>query len=702
MKISESEKNNFYLMVDSLKKSRRADLSDINNDDSIIEELYVDPLDSDFVLKSCLRPNTTMLIGRKGTGKSTIIARLQHEYRKDNDKLSLYIDVKTIFEQSRNFTYDSNKYKDLITSADLEKYLIYKTFLKQIIGQIKSELKTNTFKFFLASISKIFGPDKKTFEFELENIFNEIEKDEFIDIQILKEKNINQANQHNNEKINSKNLTTKIDFNPSSLTAGSSGSFSSQNSTIDNNSLEEKYSEILLKCFNPTVILTNIKSLMTKIGIKYTVICLDDFSEIEERAMKVFVDTIISPLNNWSDEFFKFKIAAYPGRIYLGDIDPQKIEQIRLDYYDLYQSRRVTDIQAEAQKSIKKLLTKRVAYFSKKTPEYFFDTSKTSLDNYYKLLFDITSSVPRNVGWILWYAYQSSISKDQLITLRDLEIASEKYFNDSILPYFSQNKFMREPFNIKLEKYHLKEFLENIIFASKSNKKEIPTLESKIFQEDKSKPPTSHFYVNNSLEEIISSLELHFFITKYNEQKDQDSQNVMSFFSLNYGLCMKEDIFYGRGSDRKYVIQRRFNYSEIIRKYISNAKHIKCQNTDCKKVYNYEMLESIKLFNMLCPTCRKGVCEVEHVAVEMPIVEDKIKIPEFDISFLNSLKIEEPQYPSSLAQELDCTYQKVSKRSIKLRDNDLITSEKLTIDKKIGERTYYKLTDKAIKTYFTN
>ncbi len=53
IKIEESEKNSFYLLVDSLKKSRRADLSDINNDDDIIEDLYVVPLDSDSVLKSC-------------------------------------------------------------------------------------------------------------------------------------------------------------------------------------------------------------------------------------------------------------------------------------------------------------------------------------------------------------------------------------------------------------------------------------------------------------------------------------------------------------------------------------------------------------------------------------------------------------------------------------------------------------------------
>ncbi|TRW21436.1 hypothetical protein FMM05_20385 [Flavobacterium zepuense] len=699
MKINDHEKNSFYLMVDSLKKSRRADLSDINNDDDIIEELYVDPLDGEFVLKSCLRPNTTMLIGRKGTGKSTIIARLQHEYRKDNDKLSLYIDVKTIFEQSKNFTYDSGPYRNLMTNVDLEKYLIYKTFLKQIIDQIKSEVKTNTIKFFLANISKLFGPNKKTYEIELDNIFDEIEKNEYIDIQILKEKNVSQEAQNNIEKRteNTSGLNLNINQNPSIDFSAKQTNSSQQTS---NSSMEEKYSEILLKCFNPTVILNNIKVLLNKIGIKYVVICLDDFSEIEERAMKVFVDTIVSPLNNWSDEYFKFKIAAYPGRIYLGDIDPQKIEQIRLDYYDLYQSRKVTDIQAEAQKSVKKLLTTRISYFCHQLPEYFFDTSKNPIEDYYKMLFDITASVPRNVGWILWYSYQNSIAKDERISLRDLELASEKYFSDSINPYFSQNKFMREPFSIKLEKYHLKELLQSVIAASKSNKREIPNLESKIFQLDKEKPPTSHFYIDNKFEDIISSLELNFFITKYNEQKDQDSQNLMSFFTLNYGLCMKEDIFYGRGSDRKYVIQRRFNYTEIIKKYISNAKQIRCQNAECSHIFSYETLNSLQLFNMLCPICRKGNCEIEHVSVEIPNVDESIQIPEFDISLLNSLNIEEPQYPSSLAQELDCTYQKVSKRSIKLRDLGLLDSEKKTIDQKIGERRYYTLTDRARETYF--
>lgn len=700
MKIEKREKDNFYLMVDSLKKCRRADLSDINEDEDIIEELYVDPLDNDFVLLSSLRPNTTILIGRKGTGKSTIIARLQHEIRKSTNKLSLYIDVKTIFEQSKNFNFDSTQYRSLITPEDLEKYLLYKNFLKQIIEQIKTEVRTNTLKFFLAKIHKIFGIDKKAFEIELENVFNDIEKNEFIDLQILKEINVNESALKANYNKEHSAEDIKLGIGLDKMTANYGSNSGIEIGSSNSKKLEEKYSEILLKCFNPTSILTNIKSVLTKIDIQNVYICLDDFSEIDEKAMKVFVDTIIAPLNNWSDEYFKFKIAAYPGRLYLGDIDPQKIEQIKLDYYDLYQAKKVTDIQSEAQKSVKKLIEKRIGYFCKRNASYFFDLSKNTIDDYYKLLFNISSSVPRNVGWILWYSYQTSISKDQPITLRDLELAAEKYYNDSISPYFSQNKFMREPFNIKLEKYHLKELLNTIVLLAKQNKKDISISESKIFQLDKERPLTSHFYINSSLEELISSLELHFFITKYNEQKDQDSQNVMSFYSLNYGLCMREDIFYGRGSDRKYVIQRRFNYSDVIKQYLNSAKQIKCQNEACGQTYDYEKLDSLRLFDMLCPTCKSGNCEIEHVVATLPQVSEEIQIPEFDLNLLNSLHIEEPQYASSLAQELDCTYQKVSRRSIKLKESGLITTEKKVLNTTLGERSYYYLTTRALDTYF--
>src|SRR5258705_62665 len=65
----------FAEAAQSLKLYRRAELVDPDTERPLIEQLYVDPLPADGVLQSMLRPSTTFLIGRKGTGKSTVNAR---------------------------------------------------------------------------------------------------------------------------------------------------------------------------------------------------------------------------------------------------------------------------------------------------------------------------------------------------------------------------------------------------------------------------------------------------------------------------------------------------------------------------------------------------------------------------------------------------------------------------------------------------
>lgn len=84
----------------SLKLYRRAELVDDDTQNSLIEILYVDPLPNNGILNALLRPNTTFLIGRKGTGKSTIFQRAQHDIRKQKNSLSAYLDIKTIFESA--------------------------------------------------------------------------------------------------------------------------------------------------------------------------------------------------------------------------------------------------------------------------------------------------------------------------------------------------------------------------------------------------------------------------------------------------------------------------------------------------------------------------------------------------------------------------------------------------------------------------
>src|SRR5437868_2568287 len=97
---SDGQIKNFADAAQSLKLYRRAELIEDDTQKSLIEELYVDPLPGDGVLNALVRPNTSFLIGRKGTGKSTVFQRAQHEIRKQKTSISAYLDIKTIFESS--------------------------------------------------------------------------------------------------------------------------------------------------------------------------------------------------------------------------------------------------------------------------------------------------------------------------------------------------------------------------------------------------------------------------------------------------------------------------------------------------------------------------------------------------------------------------------------------------------------------------
>src|SRR5450432_3330481 len=91
----------FQHASESLKLYRRADLSEPDQGTTLIDDLYVDPLPQQAVLNIVLRPSTTFVIGRKGTGKSTIFQRLQSELRRSKYQTSAYVDIKTVYESSQ-------------------------------------------------------------------------------------------------------------------------------------------------------------------------------------------------------------------------------------------------------------------------------------------------------------------------------------------------------------------------------------------------------------------------------------------------------------------------------------------------------------------------------------------------------------------------------------------------------------------------
>jgi hypothetical protein len=178
-------------------------------------------------------------------------------------------------------------------------------------------------------------------------------------------------------------------------------------------------------------------ALLNAIKVHHLYIFIDEFSELPEDAMHVFVDAILAPLNNWSNEIIKFKIAGYPGRLYLGKIDRTKIDEVYLDTFRLYGSTDVSTMEEKAIEFTRRLLQNRFSHYVERSFESFCETDTGEV---YRQLFYASSGNARNLGHILFNLRESHVSYGKAIGVRAIGEASWKYYEDKIEPYFGVQK----------------------------------------------------------------------------------------------------------------------------------------------------------------------------------------------------------------------------------------------------------------------
>jgi hypothetical protein len=133
----------FARIADSLRQYRRAELKDFQEElgKRPVDALYVDPLPGNAVLQSVLSSNTIFLLGRKGTGKSTIFARAQSALRDRHDVLSTYIDVKSLYDVVDANDVPLNAADALqIDSGIYRAHMLRKVFLGKVFAELLKEI----------------------------------------------------------------------------------------------------------------------------------------------------------------------------------------------------------------------------------------------------------------------------------------------------------------------------------------------------------------------------------------------------------------------------------------------------------------------------------------------------------------------------------------------------------------------------------
>ncbi|EGQ9899698.1 hypothetical protein ACTJ2Q_001792 [Vibrio cholerae] len=710
--LTEKNRDEFYKAADSLKRFKRAEIKD-EQERSLIETLYTDLLPENQVFKMILSDNTTFLVGRKGTGKSTIILRLESEYRKKDDYLPCYIDTKTVFESTKSEYQNLDYLKGRIPDEALGRYLIERSFIQSILKSIVKELDIRADSY-ISKLANIIGLSKTNkVKDNISNLRKKIDNNEHlksIELPVINEYVSIISGVDEIEAIASKTNDDNVDFsfNSNGPTVGikSGSSFNKKDRTKQIESLEKQFSGALLKVFQIKDVIDEIKTILSMLKIKKLVIFLDDFSEVDEKTIKNFVDVVLAPLNNWGDEFICFKVAAYPNRIHFGDIDKGKIDVIDLDFYNLYSNYDKNTMESLSLDFTKRLLNTRIRYFSTQPIDDFFDVSSSmTIDDYMELLFKCSMNVPRIIGYLLFYCHQTHISIGRKITKPAIEAAAQKYYERVISSFFDITTNSLLSFDEKVSELQQKNLLNVFVSQLKSIRKQIITgdLSSVVYQSDKNNPYTSHFNFSPSLERFVRTLELNFFISKYSEMSDRDGKKV-SVYCLNYGLTLLENMRWGKpvGNDyRKYFIARPFNFDGIFESFLRESKHIQCINPQCGKSYPYEQLPFLEFNKMRCNECQSEV-KVKSVSDDIKTELDKIDksklLPAIDLGLLHELNSSnEKMYARDISEELDISSHLIAKRAKKLDE------DKGLIDRDRTESLIrYSISKKAIDEYFNS
>ncbi|MCG8316501.1 MAG: winged helix DNA-binding protein [Pseudomonadales bacterium] len=703
----------FSKISESLRQYRRAELRDFEAEigEKPVDQLYVDALPGGAVLQAVLSSNTTFLLGRKGTGKSTVFAKAQSTLRERKDVISIYIDVKSLYDVLEAANIPDEELEGIgVSNVAYRSHMLRKIMLGKVIAELLKEVSESCDK--LNFLERWRGV-KKQYD-ELKSSLNEIgvrvknsklEKHEIPVLQkITNQLRIKQQQESSTTASADGKMGTKLNLDKMELSAEASGSLSDFDKTLDDSDIYNEYSDVVLKSFPFGEILDEIQILISEAGLVRLVAFFDDFSELALVDQRLFVDVVLSPLNNSSNETVKLKVAGYPGRVYYGKIDPGKADTIGLDFSDLYEASEVQEMERSASDYAFRLLTTRFSAFGEILENYFDVTSTTSIEDHMNMMFKASFNVPRIMGHILHICYLDKVSKGQKITIASIRLASRKYYENTISKYFDRlNRYALEPFENKLDRHNQQQLLNCIIEEARSVRKRIVDREvgGKYFEALGGNPQTSHFIVSPDLEEIFSSLESNFFLSRYKATRDKAGNDVI-VYALFLGLCESERMNWGYPEGREfrnYFVQRCFEYTRAIHQYLSQNQTIKCGQ--CGFCHPMEKRESIELFKWRCPECMEGTCSIVNLSddfkEEVEKLNKEIMLDPVELDIVTTLNEEQRRMRAGeISALIDTTHQMVGKRTSKLQEMGLIDKERDAEDGKMRS----ELTDRCEKTYF--
>ncbi len=624
---------------DAFNSMLRSDYIPLKDTDKLVRlsDYYVDYLG---FLREVVGESDHLIVGRRGTGKTTLL------YRGLIETINSWSENDTIAKPKTLGIYlDLSKCQSLEDTASKEFSEFEHVFASELLESIKAELNRTwpALKSNPKLFSRIFTPKEVEAQNDTKNAIEDLAKVLSEGVLRAESKSGPQSIAASSSTQNSyqESLELKAKAAPEASASTSRGINKSEQHAVERTSTFEYR-------LNIADILRALSSIRESAGISHIVIFVDEFSALETDLQRRFSTLLRKILGNHAGVFVK--LSAITDNYALGSsiILQRDLFELNLDLDSYVERNGSLGAAMKGLSSLtKNLISERMQSYA---PDVDCDDFFEDLEYSVVEISKAAMGVPRTVGIILKQALSRNLSESSSgIRKSDIDYGI-KYASKAYL-----NQFVGAC-GIAIPSYY-KDIWDSI-------------LDKAILERSKSETSSSHFMVLPRNEARLKYFNM-FFISHLLTQgrttkKDKASRSLYCF---DYGVCIENNMLWG--TDKNVIRQQRFAFDAVLEPfdhYFEVNKETQWKCPTCNAVYEEKELNVAGTILGFCPKDKADLVIVNNSDEFSKYTEEEIKI----VGAIRSSSEEDELLARHVADDVGCYVQKVAKFGEKLDREDVI------------------------------
>ena len=626
----------------------RADYISLNDMEklNLLSRYYVDYFG---VLPEVLSDTDQLIVGRRGTGKTTLVYRAfvgcMESWNKEHPEniapkartLGIYVDLSKC------------QYIDDVPDGDFAAF--EHAFVSEVCDAIGDQL--TRFWPALAQepgfFAKLFRAAECNQVAEVRGVLDRIG-------QLLREglpRVVDQSAPIQAKDVTSSTQTRAAELGGSINPTEASVATKLNEGKSDSQSAERSYSTRTSYRLTVSDILRILGDLREKAQLSGTYLFIDEFSALSTELQRRFSTLLKKLLGSHAGVFVK--LCAITDKYTLGSsiILQRDLFELSLDLDAFVErSHSLNDAMDGLREYSEKIVRSRLQAYSCPPPEEVFD----ELDETYKLLSKSAMGVPRTLGIVLKQAWSRS-RQGQARKIRKSDItygvryASTAYLNQLI-------GAARD--GVAIPAFHV-DMWNALVTRAQQEKTKVP------------EAAASHFLILTRNEQMLSMLNMFFLVhllTKGRTTKKERS--TRSLYCFDFGICEENNL--GFTTDKNVIRQQRFAYDDALvrfEKYFGVTAEETFRCPQCGTVYTESELVVAGMQLSFCPRDKADLVSQAGAVTGTQYTEEETKI----IGTIRSASRGDHVFARQIADDVGCYVQKVSKFGEKLDRSGLAKRE---------------------------